>query len=548
MSDLTTAADSAIPPPREGAAVDPDDFQAFRREKAKKEKAEKALQEADAKERAEFLAWQAEKARQAEQEKADQEAEEAKKAGQRSAVPVPPKGSSLLPSPENPMKVARQIEKEWLHTDGALRIRHWRDSWHRWMGSYWADAPDADVRTYLYRRVENASFLFVDGRSGIKELRDWSPTRGKVANLTEAFAAVANLGSDVERGWINGTANDRLVIPCRNGLLDVVDRRLMPPTPFYFNSSAVPFDYDAKALRPERWLRFLASVWPDDQEAIDALQEWFGYVLSGRRHLEKILLLVGPRRSGKGTISTVLKSLVGEAHTAGPTLASLTTNFGLAPLLGKSLAIIPDARKPREGAELAIEKLLMISGQDPVTIDRKHKDPWTGVLPVQFVIMSNDLLALPDTSGAIAGRMFILRMTESFYGKEDLTLKQGVLDDLPGILNWALDGLTRLAERGRFSEPESSREATELLHRASSPVQTFLQEACVLDPEAVISKDKLFEAWRNWCVSESRDNVGTKETLSRALFSAAPTIKSCRPREYPGGPQVPSFAGVRLAQ
>jgi len=538
----TDGAAAMVPSQRDGGLAEGDvsDFETFRREKARKEKAEKALKEADAKEQAEFLAWQAERTQQAEQQAA---AKKAQKSNQRDAVPA---GRPLLPSPDTPMKVARVLETEWLHSDGALKVRHWRESWHRWTGSYWADGADSDVRTYMYKRTESAGYVFVDGRSGIKDVRDWAPTRGKVANLMEAFSAVANLSSDTEPGWINGQSNDRLVIPCRNGLLDVADRRLWPCTPNYFNTSAVPFDFDPKAPLPGRWLSFLGSVWPNDQEAIDALQEWFGYILSGRRHLEKILSLVGPRRSGKGTISTVLKCLVGEAHTAGPTLASLTTNFGLAPLLGKSLAIIPDARKPREGVELAIEKLLMISGRDPVTVDRKHREPWTGVLPVQFVIMSNDLLALPDTAAAIAGRMFVLRMTESFYGREDPTLKDDVLADLPGILNWALDGLDRLIKRGRFDEPESSKEAVELLHRSSSPLQTFLQESCELDPEGIVTKDKLFDAWRGWCNAEGRDNVGTKETFSRGLFSAAPNIKPCRPRDYPGGPQIPSYQGLRL--
>lgn len=542
MSDATTAAGTTVPQQREAwlAESDVSSFEAFRREKARKEKAEKAAKEADPKEQAEFLAWQAER------EAAEQAAKAAKgqKADQRPAIPA---GKPLLPSPDTPMKVARILEREWLHDDGALKVRHWRESWYRWTGSHWADGADSDVRTYMYKRTENAGYVFVDGRSGIKDVRDWAPTRGKIGNLMEAFSAVANLSSDTESGgWINGRSNGRLVIPCRNGLLDVADRRLWPCTPNYFNTSAVPFDFDPNAPLPGRWLSFLGSVWPNDQEAIDALQEWFGYILSGRRHLEKILSLVGPRRSGKGTISTVLKCLVGEAHTAGPTLAALTTNFGLAPLLGKSLAIIPDARKPREGVELAIEKLLMISGQDPITIDRKHKEPWTGVLPVQFVIMSNDLLALPDTSAAIAGRMFVLRMTESFYGREDPTLKEGVLADLPGILNWALDGLDRLTKRGQFHEPESSREAVELLHRSSSPIQTFLQEYCEFDPESIVTKDRLFDAWRGWCNVEGRDGVGTKETLSRGLFSAAPNVKACKYREYPGGPQIPAYRGLKL--
>jgi putative DNA primase/helicase len=105
----------------------------------------------------------------------------------------------------------------------------------------------------------------------------------------------------------------------------------------------VPFPYDPDATAPA-WEGFLAQLWPDDPASITALQEWFGYVISGRTDQQKILLMVGPSRSGKGTIARVLKSLVGKENLAGPTLAGLGTNFGLATLVGKPLAVISDAR------------------------------------------------------------------------------------------------------------------------------------------------------------------------------------------------------------
>ena len=74
------------------------------------------------------------------------------------------------------------------------------------------------------------------------------------------------------------------------------------------------------------------------------LQEYIGYILSGRTDMQKMLLLIGPTRSGKGTIARMLAALVGRGHVVGPTLASLGTNFGLSPLLGRPLAVVSDAR------------------------------------------------------------------------------------------------------------------------------------------------------------------------------------------------------------
>lgn len=75
----------------------------------------------------------------------------------------------------------------------------------------------------------------------------------------------------------------------------------------------MPFPYDPDAPAPRRWLEFLHQLWPNDEEPIEALRDWFGYVLSGRTDLQKIFMIIGPLRSGKGTISRILTAMIGRA-------------------------------------------------------------------------------------------------------------------------------------------------------------------------------------------------------------------------------------------
>ena len=102
--------------------------------------------------------------------------------------------------------------------------------------------------------------------------------------------------------------------------------------------------------------------------------------------MQKMLLLIGPTRSGKGTIARALTALLGRGHVTGPTLASLGTNFGLSPLLGKPLAVISDARLGDMPSHTVVERLLSITGEDMLTVDRKYREPWSGKLPTRFVI------------------------------------------------------------------------------------------------------------------------------------------------------------------
>src|SRR5262249_45111110 len=160
---------------------------------------------------------------------------------------------------------------------------------------------------------------------------------------------------------------DTNIVSVRNGLLDVSRRKLLPHTPQFFNQTTVPFDYDPQAPEPQRWLEFLKALWPSEPVAIDVLAEWFGYVIAGRTDLHKILLMVGPTRGGKGAIARVLTALIGRKNVAGPTLNSFSGEFGLAPLIGKPLAVISDARFSGRDDGIVVERLLSISGEDTLT-------------------------------------------------------------------------------------------------------------------------------------------------------------------------------------
>lgn len=447
-------------------------------------------------------------------------------------------GIEDMPSPAAPMDVAREL----LGRRGPLL--HHRGSFLEHVGPQWRDLEDAAVTSWLYAQLEHAKYLH-DGAKG-PELRRWNPTTAKISQVRDAAAAVTHLPEHVDPPtWIGpGRAPwSWPVVACANGVLEVSGRTLHPATPNLLNIASVPFSYDPQAPRPERWLAFLSTLWPDDPEAIEALQQWLGYVVSGRAELHKILLLVGPPRSGKGTIAGVLEALVGDGNTAHPTLASLGTNFGLSPLIGKPLAVVGDARlSGKTDGSPIVERLLSISGGDRQTVDRKFRDSWTGHLPTRFVILSNELPRLGDASGAIANRFITLTLGTSWLGREDTTLGPALRAELPGILNWALDGLDRLTDRGAFVEPQSSADAVAALHELVSPISAFLRDCC--EPGGQVAVADVWAAWQRWSV-ENGHPTGSVHTLGRNLRAALPALRTAQPRDA-GGRQVRTFVGLRL--
>jgi putative DNA primase/helicase len=254
-----------------------------------------------------------------------------------------------------------------------------------------------------------------------------------------------------------------------------------------------------------------------------------------------MMLMVGPKRSGKGTIARVLARLIGNGNVSGPTTSSLAGPFGLQPLIGKTLAIVSDARFHGENIVSVVERLLCISGEDMLTIDRKHMTSVTTKLPTRFMFLTNEFPRLKDASGALAGRFVILRLTESFYGKEDTGLTDRLLGELPGILNWAIEGWRRLRERGHFVMPTSVRDVVQEIEDLSSPVSAFVRDACLVGPGHRVSVESLYDAWKGWCEGEGRQAVSTKQSFGRDLAAAVVGITRRR-----GTAMQPFYEGIAL--
>jgi putative DNA primase/helicase len=400
----------------------------------------------------------------------------------------------------------------------------------------------------------------VETKDGVK-LVPWAPTASKVGNVLDALKAIGHLEGALEApAWIEtrlddrsgqgGQGNDPLLLANEfvvvvNGLLHVPTRMLLPHTPAFFCQNRLPYSFDENAVCPS-WLDFLHDLWPDDEQSIATLQEVFGYVIGGDTSQQKIFLLVGPKRSGKGTIARVLTGLLGKHNVAAPTLAGLSANFGLQELITRPLGLISDARlSSRTDSGVVVERLLSISGEDSIQVDRKYRDPWNGKLPTRFVILTNELPKLLDSSGALASRFVLLLLKNSFYGKENLLLTKQLLEEAPGILNWALEGLDRLNDRGYFVMPGSSNEVVRQMEDLSSPVGAFVRTNCEIGGEWQIEVDEIWRSWREWCQDQNL-HPGTKATFGRDLKAVAPSVAHARPRGE-DDKRVQVYMGIRLA-
>ncbi|MDE2580920.1 MAG: bifunctional DNA primase/polymerase [Rhodospirillales bacterium] len=457
------------------------------------------------------------------------------------ALPVDPGGPIILSAPR-PLDSARMMIRKSYFIAPHRTLHHQQGTFYRWRGTHYAEAAAETIRADAW------SFLDAAMQRTASGLVPFCPNRAKVANVLEAIAAATQLPDGTQApAWLDGADNPPAaeILPCANGLLHIPTRILLPPTPAFFGLNAVGYPYDPSAPAPTAWLGFLSVIWPDDPEAISTLQELCGYLLAPDTRQQKAFLLIGPRRSGKGTIARVLTALLGKENVAGPTLASMTQNFGLAPLIGKPLAIISDARLGANAdASVVAERLLAITGEDAISVDRKFRDAWTGRLPTRFVILTNLLPRLTDASGALASRFILLALSKSFYGREDTTLTGKLLRELPGILRWSLAGYDRLRARGHFVQPASGLDAMRALEDLGSPIGAFLRDRCAIGADKMIETGHLFSEWLLWCREQHRDHPGTAQTFGRDLRGAIPGLRIMQPRDSGGRERI--YVGLGL--
>ena len=421
---------------------------------------------------------------------------------------------------------------------GGNTLVHHHGTWYHWTGKCYELVSDDDIKARLWKWLAKCRHWSKSSGKAKSKLQRYEPNRAAVAGIMDALKAVANCSSATEMPcWLQ---NDNLPDPANiiafdNGLLNVEayladSSNLLDQTPNWFSCNCLPHQFDAKATCPE-WLGFLDQVFDGDEDRIKTLQQWFGYNLTTDNRQHKLALLIGPPRSGKGTTMAVMSAMLGHHNVASSSLASLGGRFGLEPLVGKLAALIDEGHLGRfSDTSLVLERLKAISGGSEQTVDRKGLPAMSSVpLKIRFTIAVNELPRLSDSSAAMRSRLLVLPFFNSYEGKENFGLLDQLLTEIPGITNWAMEGLRLLRTRGRFTNPAAGEKILRDFVYLSSPVQAFLDECCELGEDKQVRRNDLQLVWHRWC-DDNGHMPGSNNDFGRKLRAAIPRIDDERRR------------------
>lgn len=244
------------------------------------------------------------------------------------------------------------------------------------------------------------------------------------------------------------------------------------------------------------------------------LLEFGGRVLMQYTSDQKMLVLKGPGRSGKGTYIRLLQNLVGpEQFTAYSKLSELGGRFQTARMTGKSLATIGDlAEQPRgrdrrdaflEGA--AVMKAII--GEDAITIEEKRKDAFAALLPVSFVAATNhppQFLTSGADAGAWKERMLICRFPHEIKADKRieglaaaLYAKEG--SDIAAVLVYHF---LQTRKRGYTLPASHVEEMAALIADATTLAERFITEQVAFVQGQRLEKGALTERLFAWAEAE----------------------------------------------
>lgn len=326
-------------------------------------------------------------------------------------------------------------------------------------------------------------------------------------------------------------AQDALTtLSMRNGLLLLRkdgQAELIPHTPDYFTFVQLPYDYDPAAQCP-LWLTFLDDVMVGRPEYILLLQQFCGYLLRPDLRLQKFLLLVGEGANGKTVFSEIVQALLGKENCSQVPISRFGNPFALIGTLGKMLNVTTEGVGLVE--ELAETTLKSFTSGDRMTFERKFRDAVSDVPTAKVIIATNDLPRFNDRSQAIWRRILLVPFDKTITEDQQVeTLADELKKELPGILNWALEGLRKLNAAGRFTMPCESKILLEKYRQEMNPARTFLLESYAeSDNGEFFGCGTVYQEYSKWC-GERNYHPLADGNFGKEVRRAFPNIVRKRP-------------------
>ncbi|WP_418457871.1 DNA primase family protein [Citrobacter braakii] len=349
----------------------------------------------------------------------------------------------------NQMGASQRGEVLLAHYDGDLAIHADSDTVHHYNGVVWNPLPDKELQREMAQIYIDAEVAYSQNaiKSAVETMKLSLPVMGVTArNLI---------------GFSNG------VFDTRTGQF-----RQHSKTDWLLIASELPFSPPAEgetlaSHAPNFWKWLRRSVANNDRKTDRVLAALF-MVLANRYDWQLFLEVTGPGGSGKSVMAEICTMLAGKANTVSASMKALEDARDRALVVGYSLIIMPDmTRYAGDGAGIKA-----ITGGDKVSIDPKHKAPYSTRIQAVVLAVNNNAMTFSDRSGGISRRRVIFNFTEVVPENErDTMLAEKIEGELAVIIRHLLTRFASQDEAKRLlHEQQKSEEALAIKREGDSLV------------------------------------------------------------------------------
>lgn len=282
-------------------------------------------------------------------------------------------------------------------------------------------------------------------------------------------------------------------------------------------SKTLDIDYDPEAKCP-LWLQFLDTATDGDKEYQEYLKRVIGYSLTGSIKEQQMWFLYGSGANGKSVFLDIIGNLAGDYGQTAPTTLFDADYSGVpedvARLSGKRVVI---ASELDEGMYFAEAKIKRLTGEKTLTARFFHGSFFEFTATHHLFLASNHKPNVRGTEHAIWRRLKLLPFTVTIPDhKKDLDLTDKLIKELPGILNWAIEGAKEWFVNG-LGEPACVTEATKEYREQQDVIGQFLQECTEPDHDSLIQLGCLYATYTTWANQNGVKFPLTKQKLNNKI-------------------------------
>jgi len=363
-----------------------------------------------------------------------------------------------------------------------------------------------------------------------------------LGNISEILEKIKNLNT-VKREIFEDI--DKNLINLNNGILNIATKEIIVHSPEYYFFNKLPVDY-----KPEVECKLSMQVFNDvlAPEDMNILQEWFGFCLYRQYFIKKALILTGDKNTGKTTILNILSLLIGGNNISGISLHELGTDRFASSDLYTMYLNIYDELSPDDINNTG--KFKMVTGGSPIKGQIKHGGRFPFVNYSKLLFACNRIPAVNDVDDdAYFDRWIIINFNKPIKNKNPFILeKLNTEEERSGLLNFALEGLYRLLVEKEFSYDKTPEEIKQEMLRYSNSIASFVYNCLIdisdSDDSEYISRDILFDAYRDYCVN-NKLVVETRELYDKRIQKYAPYLRDYKMSTAEGA-RLNCFKNVKL--